>query len=188
MVRKVFIALVLCSIVSCKHSISNEDLSKKMVKTMLEYDNSNDKKLLSKLYSDLEKNEDFNHHRLNINILIPTIRVLTELHKYDEAITHISNNPKIDEYAKKKMINSIEYHKYRFTDIEKAKQYLKNNLLFIKDEIKKNPQDTLLYSEYFALKLELIDEENTMKEIDSLFPSNSKYREIFKEMIKDYYR
>lgn len=181
-----FLVLVVLSLISCNNDISNNELDKNLSNSLIEYNATGNKDVLLKSYSDLKNNNDFRKNGLQREFFISATNVLMNLEKFNELEKLIKNNHDIDDYTREKMINELNFYRFKNKDKEKAKLYLKNNVNLIKSKIKSNPKDTLLYFEYFTLQTLLIGRDKTISEIDSLMPKNSSYRERFKGMIDDY--
>ena len=185
--KRVMIFVFLSYLVSCKNNdVTNEELNKILSTSLIEYNDTRNKDVLKKSYSFLSRNKDYREEGLQKDFFISATGVMMNLEKYDELENLLKTNHNIDEYTKMKILNDLGFMKFKSKDKKKAKEYLKKNQLMILNKIKRNPKDTLLYSEYFGIRTLLVGKEKSLLEVDSIFSNQSQYREIFKDMINDY--
>ena len=70
-------------------------------------------------------------------------------------------------------------------DKEKADSYIEKNINRISDSLNKKEKDSLIYADYFSMRMFLVGKKNTLKEIDSMQVSNKKYSDIFYDLLKE---
>ena len=72
------------------------------------------------------------------------------------------------------------------------KKFIYDNIKIIQDTLSKSTKDSILYIDYFTMRLVLKDYENVMEEIDSMQYANNNfsemyYNEILKDAITEFY-
>ena len=113
------------------------------------------------------------------------------LKKYEELEKLLSKNTTIDETKKGITLNTIKSLNVYKKDKVLAREYIDQNLKTIKERIDQNSKDSLLYVDYFVMKLYKSDRVRTLKEIDSMQQVNKNhsplfYNAILKDAIKEY--
>ncbi|AWI25513.1 hypothetical protein HYN49_06160 [Flavobacterium pallidum] len=105
------------------------------------------------------------------------------LNKYDELEKLLIEDENINTYYRKNTLNVVRYLKNFNRDKVKSQSYINENINRITDSIRKSPKDSLLYGDYFAMRMFLNGKAKTLVEIDSMQAVNKKYSEIFYESI-----
>lgn len=152
-------------------------------KYLNEYLLTRDKKFLKKGYDELNRNVGFNEKGItdkNREIVIP---LLMYLRKYDELEKLMINYKTIDINKKEISLNLIKSLKVNKKDKLLSKSYIDKNLKLIKEMILKNPKDSLLYGDYFVMKLYNSDKNTVLKQIDSMQKSNKVYSSEFYDLL-----
>lgn len=180
----VFILSISCvKKVSENRDISNKELSDILNKSLMEYSQKKDKKILENAYSYLNKNKDFREHGLVSGISNPTIGVLMALNRYDELEELLDKTNIMDYYNKTNILNTVRYLKFKDNNLPKAKLYIAESLKMIKDTIDKKPNDSLRYADYFSMRMFLVGKKGALKEVDSMKAVNKRYSDIFYDAI-----
>ncbi|WPO78017.1 hypothetical protein [Flavobacterium sp. KACC 22761] len=188
------IAISFLFFLSCtnqKKDISNQDLNVLLNKSIREYFQTKDKRILNSAYEELKYNKDYVEIGLSGNNSLPIISLLLNLKKYDELEQLLSKNNTINEYNRVNTLNIVKFLKINKKNKREANSYIYENIDRIKDSLKKTPRDSLLYADYFSMKMFLKGKKNALKEIDSMKATNKDYSELFyegilKESIKNY--
>ncbi|KIA95037.1 hypothetical protein OA93_19005 [Flavobacterium sp. KMS] len=110
--------------------------------------------------------------------------------KYDELEKLLQEDTILDKYQKEitsNLIKSLNNQK----DMELSKKYIYKNIDLIQNKITSTPNDSLLYTQYFIMKLYLNGRDKTLQEIDSMKAKNPKYSKayydyILRDLIEEY--
>lgn len=186
MKQRISILIITMMLLSCtktKESVSNDDLNLLLSQSISKYYATKDQKHLLVAYSKLSNNKDFVENGLAGKNSLPIISLLLSLKKYDELEKLLVNNTTINKYNRLNTLNTVRFLKYKSSDRPKADSYVKQSIAMIKDTINKVPKDSLLYADYFSMRMFLVGKENTLKEIDSMKAVNKNYSEMFYESI-----
>ncbi|RUT70277.1 hypothetical protein D0817_10685 [Flavobacterium cupreum] len=175
--------MMLFSCVKTKESINNEDLNLFLSQSISKYYATKDQKHLLLAYNKLQYNKDFVENGLVGKNSLPIISLLLSLKKYDELEKLLVNNITINKYNRLNTLNTVRFLKFKSSDRPKAESYIKQSIEMIKDTVNKVPKDSLLYADYFSMRMFLVGKENTLKEIDSMKAVNKNYSEMFYESI-----
>jgi len=194
MKQRILILSILMMLLSCvktKESITNENLNLLLSQSISKYHATKDKKYLLSAYNKLNKNKDFVEQGLVGKNSFPIISLLFNLKKYDELEKLLLSNNTINRYNRVNTLNTVRFLKFKNSDKNKADFYIKESITLIEDTINKAPKDSLLYADYFSMRLFLVGKKSVLKEIDSMQKVNKKYSnlfydEILKEAIKEY--
>lgn len=174
------------SCLNTKEYISNEKLNALISQNFTKYYSTKDKKYLLASYSKLSYNKDFVEQGLVGKNSLPIISLLMNLKKYDELEKLLVSNTTINKYNRINTLNTVRFLKLKSSDKNKANLYIKESIVMIKDTINKTPKDSLLYIDYFSMRMFLVGKNNVLKEIDSMEVANKKYSNIFyKSILKD---
>lgn len=167
-------------------SISNENLNILISQNLSKYYLTKDKKYLLDSYSKLPNNKDFIEHGLVGKNSLPIISLLLNLKKYEELERLLISNNTINKYNRINTLNTVRFLKLKKINKIRANDYISESIVMIKDTISKSPKDSLLYIDYFSMRMFLIGKKNVLKEIDSMEVANKKYSNIFyKSILKD---
>ena len=178
----IFVALAF-SCANQKKRISDEQLNLLLNKNLLKYYETNNKKTLIKAYKKLSLNDHFNEKVLTGENSLPIISLMLILKKYDELERLLETNKTFAEYNRTNTLNIVRYLRLRDNDSDKAFYYIDKNITMIKDSLIKSPQDSLLYADYFTMRMFLLGKEKTLIEIDSMRKANTKFSDIFYDII-----
>lgn len=185
----IILASLLILFSSCfktKENISNENLNVLIYQNLSKYNSTKDKKYLLASYYKLSNNKDFVEQGLVGKNSLPIISLLMNLKKYDELEKLLVSNTTINKYNRVNTLNTVRFLKLKNSDKNKANLYIKESIVMIKDTISKAPNDSLLYIDYFSMRIFLVGKKNVLKEIDSMEVTNKKYSNIFyKSILKD---
>lgn len=186
---KTIICTCLLFALSCTNTnknITNEDLNILINKSSMLYFQTKEKKHLETAYKSLKYNKDFSEKGLSGKNSLPIISLLMNLKKYDELDKLLAENKTINEYNRKNTLNIVRYLNNFEKDRVKSKSYINENIKRINDSIRKAPKDSLLYADYFSMRMFLKGKATTLKEIDSMQTINKKYSEMFyKSILKE---
>lgn len=185
------ISMITISCLNKKIYITNENLNILLSKSISKYYQTKDKKYLLFAYDSLYKNEEFIDQGLVGKNTLPIISLLINLKKYDELEKLLINNTTINNYNRLNTLNTVMYLKLKDIDKERANSYIQKRIITIKEKINKTPTDSLLYVDYFTMKMFLVGKEKVLKDIDSMEITNKNYSNIFyknilKESIENY--
>lgn len=186
MKNKILIIISLTFLFSCinkNKSISNKDLNTLLNKSFSQYSEKRDKKCLLSAYKSLEENQDFKENGLNGANSFNIMRLLFGLTKYDELEKLLLSNHTINKYNRINTLNTVRFLKFKNSDRNKANSYIKESIDMIKDTISKAPKDSLLYADYFSMRMFLVGKDKVFKEIDSMQTVNKKYTDVFYKSI-----
>ncbi|WP_306353297.1 hypothetical protein [Flavobacterium sp. '19STA2R22 D10 B1'] len=126
---------------------------------------------------ELSNNKDYIKEGLVGKNSLPIISLLLNLKKYNELEKLLINNN--NKYNRLNTLNTVRFLKLKDLDREKANFHIKKSIIMIQDTINKAPNDSLLYADYFSMKVLLIGKKNTLKEIDSMQIANKNYSDLF---------
>lgn len=178
--------ILFSSCLKTKEYISNENLNVLIYQNLSKYNSTKDKKYLLASYYKLSNNKDFVEQGLVGKNSLPIISLLMNLKKYDELEKLLVLNTTINKYNRINTLNTVRFLKLKNSDKNKANLYIKESIVMIKDTISKAPNDSLLYIDYFSMRIFLVGKKNVLKEIDSMEVTNKKYSNIFyKSILKD---
>lgn len=184
---KKIVCLVFFLIISCKNrGLDNSGSLKMSYKYLTEYRSTKNKNFLEKSYKELSKTSIYREKGLtdeNYQLVVP---LLMYLKKYEELETLLVRNTTMDSSKKEITLNTIRYLKNYKKDKNVAKNYIDKNLKYIKNKIDQNPKDSLLYVDYFIMKLYKSDRMTALEEVDSMKMINKDFSGLFYEaMLKD---
>lgn len=180
--KNILIYTTILLFLSCNRNsdmITNEKLNILLSENISKYHKTKDKKYLIFVYEKLSKNDDFKNHGLVGKNSLPIISLLLNLKKYDELEKLLANNTAINKYNRINTLNTVKYLKFKNNNIEKANSYIKESTKMIIDSLQKSPNDSLLYADYFSMRVFLVGKEKVLKEIDSMQIVNKKYSDLF---------
>ncbi|WP_374504548.1 hypothetical protein [Flavobacterium sp.] len=190
---KTLILTTILLVASCNKNknLDNTGSLKTSYKYLSEYRVTKNNKSLQKSYNELNKNAIYKEKGItseNYELVLP---VLMYLKKYGELETLLSKSKAIDESKKEITLNTIRSLNTYKKDKDLAKKYIDQNIKSIKERIKQNSKDSLLYVDYFVMKLYKSDRATTLKEIDSMQQVNKNhsllfYNAILKDAIEEY--
>ncbi|MFT7251065.1 MAG: hypothetical protein ACI9FW_000784 [Flavobacterium sp.] len=172
--------------ISCSHKnndVNNEELNILINKASMKYFQTKNKEYLDSVYKNLKFNKDFRELGLSGKNALPIITVLMNLKKYDELEKLLKSNKSINKYNRLNTLNIVKFFNYYNQDSVVAKKYLYKNIERYNDSLKKTPQDSLIYVDYFSTRMFLVGKKKAIKEIDSMKSENNNYSEIFYEKI-----
>lgn len=175
--------LVMQSCLNTKSNISNEELSSIIEKNTLNYYKTNDKVFLSKSYNALKRNKDFREKGLSVQNYQIIVPIFLQLKKYKELEILLSNNKTLNKYYKTTTLNLIKFLNSSNKNKTKANTFIQENIKIIKDSIKLSEKDSVLYTDYFLMKLYLNGRKKTLQEVDSMQKVNDKFSNIFYEQM-----
>lgn len=184
--KTILIITVVLSILSCGNKVQPSYESVKI--SYADYVYNDNYESLKTSYKRLTDNEDFKRNGIyteNAPIVIP---ILTKMEKYDDLLELLEKSKSIDPYLKSYYLNYTNYIKYRCANKNTSNQYITNNLILIKKQILENPNDSILYIDYYATKLHIDELANVLNEIDSISPkkfSDDFYTKMLKKSIID---
>ena len=165
--------------------MSDEDLNSILKNSIIQYHEFKDEKYLNEAFVKLKLNKNYNKQLIsNANSQL-VITLLFNMKKYDELINLLENTKNINEYNRLITLNIAKYLKFKNIDKQKANLFIKKNITRINDSLNKEVKDSLIYSDYFSMKMFLNGKEITLKEIDSMQTLNKKYSEMFYEILKE---
>jgi hypothetical protein len=190
---KNLIYLISCVIlVSCnkKDNLNDTNSLKIANQYLTEYYKTKNQKFLEKSYKSLNENTIYKEEGItndNKELVLP---LLMYMKKYDELEKLLQEDTILDKYQKEitsNLIKSLNNQK----DMELSKKYIYKNIDLIQNKITSTPNDSLLYTQYFVMKLYLNGRDKTLQEIDSMKAKNPKYSKayydyILRDLIEEY--
>lgn len=191
---KTLICSIILLVASCNNNkkLDNSGSLNKSYKYLTEYRLTKKDKFLQKSYLELNKNVDYKENgitRRNYELVVP---LLLYLKKYDELENLLLKSTVIDINKRKITLNTIKSLKIYKNDKSLAKNYIDENIKYIKESINQNPKDSLLYIDYFVMRLyKKNDRQTILNEIDSMQQINKNhsslfYNQILKDVIEEY--
>lgn len=189
--KYIFYIITIISFLSCKDGDQKEGGSLIKIKEYLfNYTTSHDTKYLEKSYNELSKNNDFQKKGLTLENKETVISLLMYMKKYDELKVLLEKTTTIDPFKKRVTLNLIKYLMNK-KDEKLSKKYIHENISLIQKKIDSDPGDSLIYIDYFIMKLYLKGREKTLKEVDSMQKYNKKQSDVFydyilKDLIEEY--
>lgn len=191
---KYLICFPLLIFLTCNESektISNEALVYSVNKYTYQYHQSGNTKYLDSAYSLLKRNKDYRTKGLSYRNSQTVIALLLNLQKYSELEILLKSDTLMDPYDKFKVLNLTRYLEIAKKDRIKANEFIRNNILMITDSLRRNPKDSILYADYFSMRMFLVGKDKVLSEIDSMMRINNEfsplfYEKILKESIKNY--
>ena len=111
---------------------------------------------------------------------------LLHLKKYDEIILLMDNSTNFPKYQRNYIRNLALAYKTYDDDKAKAIGYLEDNIKLVEDSISRNPQDSLIWMEYFFTRIIMVGKQQAMKEADSLKARDDTYTESFGDQVIEY--
>ncbi|OUL63584.1 hypothetical protein [Flavobacterium sp. AJR] len=190
---KNLIYLISCVILlSCnkKDNLNDTNSLKIANQYLTEYYKTKNQKFLEKSYKSLNENTVYKEEGItndNKELVLP---LLMYMKKYDELEKLLQEDTILDKYQKEitsNLIKSLNNQK----DMELSKKYIYKNIDLIQNKITSTPNDSLLYTQYFIMKLYLNGRDKTLQEIDSMKAKNPKYSKayydyILRDLIEEY--
>ncbi|MEA9412497.1 hypothetical protein [Flavobacterium sp. PL02] len=190
---KNLIYLISCVILlSCnkKDNLNDTNSLKIANQYLTEYYKTKNQKFLEKSYKSLNENTVYKEEGItndNKELVLP---LLMYMKKYDELEKLLQEDTILDKYQKEitsNLIKSLNNQK----DMELSKKYIYKNIDLIQNKITSTPNDSLLYTQYFVMKLYLNGRDKTLQEIDSMKAKNPKYSKayydyILRDLIEEY--
>jgi hypothetical protein len=191
---KTIICASLLFVLSCANTnknITNEELNALLNKNTMQYFQTKDRKYLVTAYEELKYNKDFKEQGLSGKNSLPIISLFLNLKKYDELEVLLTKNNTINKYNRLNTLNTVKFLKSKSKNKVKANSYIYENIKRINDTLNKTPQDSLLYADYFSMRMFLVGKKGALKEIDSMKAVNKRYSDLFydailKESIENY--
>lgn len=172
-----------------KSQVDYSDIRKLYADYLLKKDTNS----LKKAYIILQEIDDIKKNGVNDNNLGIVFPILSALEKYDEIINYIEQSKSLSNYKKVFFTNYSNVLKFKCRDKEKMENYVNRNLSLIQGEINENPQDSILYLDYFLSKSQIMEQKSILSEISELREQNKAFSSIFYDLIlidaiKDFYR
>lgn len=176
--------LLIPILISCQNRMDNYKKFKlSLNKCLTNYYVTNDKKYLLEGYDILQKDNDFKENgitKYNQDVVIP---ILFSLKRYDELEKLLINNKVLNQYNCTNILNMVRALKYSKINKNKSNTYIYESIKIIQDSMKKVPKDSLLYADYFTMRMYLNGKERVLEEIDSMQKVNKNYSKLFYENI-----
>ena len=171
--------------------INNKDINSILNKSFKEFYDKKDKKILEQAYDSLQKNKDFQEKGLIGKNSLPIISLLMLLQKYDELENLLEANKTLNRYNRINTLNMVRSLKYSKKDRSKSDLYIYESINMIRDSLQKAPNDSILYADYFTMRMYLNGKVKALQEIDSMQKVDKRYTELFynkilKESIEEY--
>ena len=106
------------------------------------------------------------------------------LKKYDELGKLLTRASNLNEYNRLNTLNIVRYLKLKNTNKQKANSYIEDNIIRITDSLNMKSKDSLIYADYFSMRMFLVGKEKAIMEIDSM-QINKEYSDDFYELLKE---
>ncbi|AWG26979.1 hypothetical protein [Flavobacterium kingsejongi] len=97
----------------------------------------------------------------------------------------ILKNKTLSKYHRLNTLNIVKFLNTKDQDTKDSNRYLYENIKRINDSINKKPIDSLLYIDYFSMKMFLNGKNKTLIEIDSMQKNNKSYSDVFYEILRE---
>jgi hypothetical protein len=189
LMNKILLIVLLLQL-SCKNNSnhSNGDGYGEAKEYLMQYLITKDTAQLKKSYEELISNEHFEKNGLNDLNKDLVIPVFMYLRKYDELFNIVQKSEIPKKNQTLNLIRSLQEYKH---DPGAAKKYIAQNINRIKQQLESNAQDSLLYIDYFIMRLYQVGREQTMVEVDSFKTVNNNfsdlfYNQILEDVVKEY--
>lgn len=186
--KYLILSLPILLLIACHNNkVTENDVFSASLNTYYVTHNKSD---LQKAFIELKKDIDNQKYETQYDKK-DIIAVLMILKEYDVLKTFLSNQQKTD-YNSKLTLNLVNYIIERKQG-KSNKKFIYSNIKTIQDTLAKSSKDSLLYVDYFTMRLILEDSvENIMREIDSMQYANDNfselyYNDILKDAIKEFY-
>lgn len=175
--KSIFILyIVLMLFFSCKSTNNSYELVRK---NLTQYFVNNNEAKLKKSYRLLIKNSDFKENGLNKKNIDVVFPILIKMKKYDQLLNLIeSSNNVLSPYHKNFHANYIQALKYKCINIKEFNFYINKNLDLIKNEIDKNPKDSIKLFDYLTFKASFVGKKNAIDDLN-LFKETNKFSDFF---------
>lgn len=170
---------------SNKFKVSDEDLNSILKNSIIQYHEFKDQKHLNEAFVKLKLNKNYNKQLVSDTNSQLVITLLFNMKKYDDIINLLENTKNINEYNRLITLNIAKYLKFKNIDKQKANLFIKKNITRINDSLNKEVKDSLIYLDYFSMKMFISGKETAIKEIDSMQISNETYSNMFYEILKE---
>lgn len=184
---KYFIVLFLLTASTCKEKkqpISNDELSSILSNSIFKYHETKDHQYLDSAYVKLIRNKDYKNFELTTTNLQLSISLLLNMKKYDELEKLLVKTKNLDEYSRLNTLNIVKYHKLKKVNKHKANSYIEENIARITDSLNTKPKDSLIFADYFSMRMFLVGKEKAIMEVDSM-QTDKVYSEDFYELLKE---
>lgn len=184
---KYFIFLFLLTAFTCQEKrqpISDEELSGLLNNSIIKYHETKDQKILDSAYAKLIQNKSYKNSELVTTNLQLSISLLLNMKKYNELEKLLEETKYLNEYNRLNTLNIVRYLKLKNTNKQKANSYIEENIVRITDSLNMKPKDSLIYADYFSMRMFLVGKEKAIKEIDSM-QINKEYSEGFYKLLKE---
>jgi len=184
---KYFIFLFLLTASTCqekKQTMSDEELSSLLNNSIIKYHETKEVKILEDAYEELEKNINYKKTELSASNSQLIIALLMNLKKYDELVKLLTRASNLNEYNRLNTLNIVRYLKLKNTNKQKANSYIEDNIIRITDSLNMKSKDSLIYADYFSMRMFLVGKEKAIMEIDSM-QINKEYSDDFYELLKE---
>lgn len=184
---KYFIFLFLLTASTCqekKQPVSNEELSNILSNSIFKYHETKDHQYLDSAYIKLTQNKDYKNSELATANLQLSISLLLNMKKYDELEKMLNKTKNLNEYNRLNTLNIVRYLKLKNVNKQKANSYIEENIARITDSLNTKPKDSLIYADYFSMRMFLVGKEKAIMEIDSM-QTDKVYSEDFYELLKE---
>lgn len=174
---------------SCKNNaqstVSDDEMDRIINTAVYQFFETNDRKYLEEAYDTLQSNQTFRKDGLTKKNSLAIISLLMNLKKFEELEKLLTINRSIDAYNRKTTLNITKFYNSYGKDKERALSYIKENIKLITDSIKQSPKDSLLYGDYFSMRMFIGGKEAALREIDSMQSSNKNHSDVFYKMLKE---
>lgn len=184
---KYFIILFLLTISACqekKQLVSNEELSSILSNSIFNYHETKNQQYLDSAYVKLTQNKDYKNYKLGATNLQLSISLLLSMRKYEELEEMLYKANGLNEYNRLNNLNVVKYLKLRNVNKQKANSYIEDNIVRIKYLLNRKSKDSILYADYFSMRMFLVGKEKAIKEIDSM-RTNKEYSDFFYDLLKE---
>lgn len=183
---KYLTCLPLLVFLTCNKSVktlSNEEFVSSINNYTYMYHETGNEKYLDSGYALLKLNKDFRANGLSNFNSNTVIALLLNLKKYNKLEMLLKKDTSMIPFNRSKVLNITMYLKLAKRDKAKADTYIKDNITMITDSLKKNPRDSIMYADYFSMRMYLVGKNKTLSEIDSMMSINNEFSTFFYEKI-----
>lgn len=182
-----FILISFLVLYGCQEKTNNKtdftSTDKSLSELIFTYNTTGDIKYLEQGYVILQNDKEFNKSGLTQDNYLNVIQVLFNLKRYSELESLLSSFDQMNHFERITLLNTIKGLNVDKYDPFETVNFFYQNIDLINDTIKKSPNDSLLYVNYFVNRMFIVGKQKTLKEIDSMKNNQNKYSDIFYEQI-----
>lgn len=180
-IKILLVILLLQASCGGKSTKANADLNEAN-KLLSEYLVTGNKEYLLESYEVVKSHPGFIHQSMDKPQYELVSSILMHLRKYDELKVLVSRNDSLVR-NKEVALNLIKALQVWPQDSMAAKGYIDENLAMINNQISENPTDSLLYVDYFIMRLYRVGRQEILLDLDSFRVKDTVFSPIFHDHV-----